>query len=135
MKGRQRNIDILDKVVSYCNQIDEVNQHCGNSHEALETDSVYKNAVAMCILQIGELVGLLSDDFRETYDNVPWKDIRGMRNIAAHRYGSFDTGKLWETVTEDIPFLKQYCEEIVSSYLVLEQETVDEPTHEPDMSM
>ena len=28
------------------------------------SDKIYRNAVALCILQIGELAGKLSDDFR-----------------------------------------------------------------------
>ena len=33
-----------------------------------------------------------------------------MRDKAAHHYWSFDVDILWETVTEDIEPLKNYCE-------------------------
>jgi uncharacterized protein with HEPN domain len=39
----------------------------------------------MCIIQIGEYVGRLSEDFKDTNDNIPWKRIKGMRNIATHQ--------------------------------------------------
>ena len=45
---------------------------------------------------------------------MPWKDIRSIRNIAAHNYGELDNEVLWETVTDDIPKLKDYCENILS---------------------
>ena len=53
------NTDILKKIIKYCMEIDEANKDFGNSIEMLKMKSTYKNAVAMCILQIGELVAHL----------------------------------------------------------------------------
>ena len=44
----------------------------------------------MCIVQIGENVGGLSDEFKEKYDSIPWRDIKGMRNITTHKYDNMD---------------------------------------------
>lgn len=46
----------------------------------------------MCILQIGELSGYLSEDFKEIYSDVSWESIKGMGNFMAHRYGNIDMG-------------------------------------------
>jgi len=73
-----------------------------------------KNAISMCILQIGELVGKLSNEFKNTYNAMPWKDIKAMRNIAAHNYGEIDLEVLWETVSTDVPILREYCEKILN---------------------
>ena len=123
---RKKNVDILRKMVRYCDEIDVTNTEFGNTLEALKAKSTYKNAVAMCIFQIGELTTHFTEDFRATYTKVPWKDIKNMRNIAAHRYDSFDLGILWETVTDDIPELREYCELIIRQFEVLEQEAIDE---------
>ena len=40
---------------------------------------------------------------------VPWRDIKHMRNHVAHHYGYFDFDILWEVITEDIPDLKAFC--------------------------
>ena len=48
------------------------------------------------------------------HDKIPWRDIVGMRNIAAHAYGSIDMEMLWTTVTDRIPELKDYCLSIVN---------------------
>jgi len=116
-----RNIEILEKMAKYCNEIDEANKEFGNSIEVLKSKSSYKNAVAMCILQIGELTTHLSDDFKTNYTDMPWKDIKKMRNIAAHRYGTIDIDILWDTVENDIPALRNYCNEIIENYNMTEQ--------------
>jgi len=109
------DIEVLKRMVSYCSDICNAIKRFGASFEALQTDKDYKNSVAMCILQIGELTTHLTDDFKQTYKEMPWQDIKNMRNVAAHHYGKFDTTKLWETITEDIPQLRDYCNEIIQN--------------------
>ena len=94
-------------------QIEETVNRFGNSYDVFTEDYVYQNACAMCILQIGELVGNLSEDFKTSYNGVPWKNIKGMRNIFAHNYGNMSILATWETVTEDIPMLRKYCIDII----------------------
>ena len=132
MSNSPKNIDILRKIIGYCRQIDEANEMFKHSFNELTTKYTYKNAVAMCILQIGELTTHLSDDFKATYNEMPWQDIKGIRNIAAHRYGSFDVNKLWETITVDVPALKAYCESIVRQHEVLEQGALSETELDSD---
>ena len=62
-----RNIYILEKIIKYCDEIDQANEDFGKSFEILNSKSSYKNAVAMCILQIGELITHLTDDFKSIY--------------------------------------------------------------------
>ena len=80
-----------------------------------ESDPIYRSAAALCILQIGELVGKLTDDFREQHPAVPWRQIKAMRNIVAHSYGSVDPETNWEIITSDIPDLKRYCQVILEN--------------------
>ena len=56
-------------------------------------DRDYRNSVCMSLLQIGELTGHLTEDFREgTKDSIYWPAIKGMRNLFAHNYGAVDVG-------------------------------------------
>ena len=114
MKLPDRNISILEHIIKYCDQIEETVRRFGNSYAVFSEDEIYRNAAAMCILQIGELAGKLTDDFRREYPYAPWKQIRGMRNIVAHSYGTVDPEITWEIIEEDIPALKQYCNDIVT---------------------
>ena len=61
MSSKERDAYILGKIVQYCNEADETVQRFGDSIETMRADNIFKNAAAMCILQIGELVGHLSD--------------------------------------------------------------------------
>lgn len=113
MKPLDRNISILSHIVTYCDQIELTVQRFGDSKDIFQNDPIYRNAAALCILQIGELVGNLSDEFRVQHPGVPWREIKAMRNIVAHRYGMVDPETTWEIIQEDIPTLKQYCQNII----------------------
>lgn len=85
----------------------------------------------MCVLQIGELAGKLTEDFRDaTSDEIPWRAVRGLRNIVAHTYGKVDSNSLWETITGDIPELKAFCLRQVE---LLEEENVVDEMSEQNM--
>ena len=84
----------------------------------------------MCILQIGELSKYLTDDFKNLYSEIPWKQIRGIRNIFAHDYGSIDVLTIWNTINYNIPELKDFCENILAQNKSLNQEAL----HDADIS-
>ena len=110
MKPLDRNISILEHIVGYCDQIEETIRRFGNDYGVFSTD-----AAALCVLQIGELAGKLTDEFRAEHPGAPWRQIRGMRNIVAHSYGTVDPEITWEILTEDIPKLKAYCCRIINA--------------------
>lgn len=121
MQGN-RNVDILLHIVDYCNEINSTIKRFGNDYGTFSKDSVYQNAVALCVLQIGELTTHFTEDFKNTYNKMPWNQIKALRNVVAHNYGKIDKEILWETILNDIPQLQEYCEEIVKQFEAMLQE-------------
>lgn len=100
----------LEKIEEYCQDIRTTVSRFGSDLDSFRQDPVYQRAVAFCILQIGELVGGLSQDFRAaTQDQIPWAQIKNMRNIVAHDYGSIDLETVWDTALNSIPRLQDFC--------------------------
>jgi uncharacterized protein with HEPN domain len=113
ISNEQRNRTVLKKIIQYCDEIEQIKKRFNISLEILQTDFVYRNAVAMSLLQIGELTTYLTDDFKTQYNDIAWKDIKAVRNIAAHDYEKFDLEIIWKTITIDIPKLRTQCREII----------------------
>lgn len=113
----ERDAEVLRGILNYCEQIDDANRQFNSSKDDFSRNSVYRNAVAMCVLQIGELAKHLSDDYKlHTADEIPWHQVQGLRNVVAHEYGKIDADLLWETITEDIPQLRDFCTEQFTQY-------------------
>ena len=47
-----RDMNIIEKMLDYCNQIEEANTTFHRSYETFKVNSVYKNAVCLCLMQI-----------------------------------------------------------------------------------
>ena len=79
--------------------------------QRLAADIDYQKSISFSLLQIGELSGKLSEEFRSrTAAQIPWGSIRGMRNWFAHNYGSMSQDVIWKSALEDIPVLLSFCE-------------------------
>jgi uncharacterized protein with HEPN domain len=75
---------------------------------------VYKNAVTMPILQIGELAKQLSKDFINEHSEIPCKSIMGMRYIFTHHYGSVRIEDIWKTSHIDIDILRCFLNDVLA---------------------
>jgi len=80
-------------------------------------DKRTQQAVVMSLIIIGEAATKIMDNypaFVEKHANVPWRNMRGMRNRIAHGYFEINFEVVWETVCSALPeLLKQLS--IVSS--------------------
>ena len=109
----ERDKDILERIIKYCDEINQTIAMFDNTLETLKANVVYKNAVSMCILQIGELTTHFSKEFITTASQIPWESIKKMRNIVAHHYGKFSIEILYGTIMESIPELREYCQKLI----------------------
>ena len=111
----ERDFSIIEKMAQYCAEIEEAHHSFGRSFARFSSSSLYRNAVCLCIMQIGELVNHLSEDFKQQHDDIPWRQIRGMRNIVAHEYGHIDVDVVWATATEGLAQIRQFCESVLKA--------------------
>lgn len=106
----------LEHIRDYCDEIQKTISRYGKSFDVFDQDADYQRSVSFCILQIGELSGGLSAEFRqETADRIQWGPIKGMRNLVAHSYGSMSRDIIWETAITDIPVLRSFCDEYLTA--------------------
>lgn len=105
----------IRKIREYCIEIQKTIDRYGNSFDNFEKDNDYQRSIAFSILQIGELGGGLSEEYRKaTSHRIQWGPMKGMRNMVAHSYGSMSRAIIWETATIDIPALLTFCDEQLS---------------------
>ena len=102
----------IEHIRDYCMEIAKTITRYGNSFDVFNSDADYQRSISFCILQIGELGGKLSAEYRAaTANRVQWGPIKGMRNLVAHSYGSMSNDIIWETAVTDIPQLMAFCNE------------------------
>ena len=112
---KNKDVQIVKKIISYCDDISSLLTRYDMSYKNYREDISFQYSCNMCIIQIGELVSRISDEFRDEYTNIPWNAIKKMRNLHAHDYDNIDLNIVWNTLTDDIPILKQQMKDILSS--------------------
>ncbi|MBQ3463024.1 MAG: hypothetical protein IJH36_07925, partial [Clostridia bacterium] len=71
-----RDALILQKIIEYSDEIQATIDRFSLDRDKFAGDFVVKNAVAMCILQIGELTANLTDEFKAANSDIPWREIK-----------------------------------------------------------
>ena len=75
------------------------------SAQELEADYMRFNSVAMDMVQTQEAARKLSVGFLEEVPQLPWHELRGLRNAIVHEYDEIDPDALYVTATVDVPRL------------------------------
>jgi uncharacterized protein with HEPN domain len=75
----------------------------GMSFETFADDELRVDAVMRNIGVIGEAARNVPADVQARYPNIPWDEMRRIRNVVIHAYFAVDLPVLWQTVQEDIP--------------------------------
>lgn len=78
-----------------------------------ESDRKAVLASVACIQIMGEACNHVPDEIKIKYTEIPWAQIRGMRNKIAHEYFELDVGILWLTCKKDVPSLKPKLQKIL----------------------
>lgn len=62
---------VLEHIAYYCAEIQNSRKRYGDNLESFVADRDYQRSVCMCLIQIGELVRLISEEFRSKYTEIP----------------------------------------------------------------
>jgi len=106
---RVRIEDILDA-------IDNIEHYvAGLDFDAFEADRKTVDAVERNLEIIGEATANLPDEVLARWPEVPWRYMKGVRNLLAHEYFGVDVGILWQTIQEDLPAITPLLHMVLAS--------------------
>jgi len=64
---------------------------------------------------IGEAVKRLSPELRQSYPDIPWRRMAGVRDVLIHDYAGINLEEVWNVVEQNLPSLKLKILEILSA--------------------
>lgn len=73
--------------------------------QVVDDDPIVRLAAEAAVTRIGEAARHLPDEITALAPDVPWAQIRGMRNVMTHAYFDIETDVVWTTIDRDIPAL------------------------------
>ena len=87
----------------------------GMTFEEFVGDARTMDAVIRNLMTMGESIRWIPEPILEAHPQVPWRTLRGVRNVVVHEYFGVDSEILWETVRTDLPPLAPKLEAILQS--------------------
>jgi len=81
----------------------------------LDKDDKLALAVVRLLEILGEAAKGVSDQCRQTYSSIRWRQIAGTRDRLIHGYFDIDLDIVWKIVSIDLPPLIMHLEEILSN--------------------
>lgn len=85
----------------------------GMSFAEFEKDPKTIKAVLYNLAVIGEVASQLLPEVELLSPEIPWVDIRGIRNLIIHEYFRVNLNIIWETIQTDLPPLVYQLEELL----------------------
>jgi len=88
-------IDYSNKVISYCANINDINEFMDNS--------LVVEACALNLIQIGELVNKIDKSFINDNPHIPWRAVYNLRNRIVHDYEGLIYMLIWKIIKQNLP--------------------------------
>ncbi len=99
----QRDNAYIEDILSSAERI--VFKLDGLNLEEFDVDFDLQDIVIRRLTIIGEASNRLSKEFKSRYPELPYIQMKGMRNFIIHEYDEIDTEIIWKTCTEELPKL------------------------------
>lgn len=94
---RLRIEDILDAAGRIARYVE------GKDLAAFESNELILDAVSRCFGIFGEAAKPIPENVVAAHPEIPWAEMRAMRNIVVHEYFGVTNETLWKTAREDLP--------------------------------
>lgn len=91
-------LDAIEKIEEFLEGVDE---------GKFLSDSLLQSGVIYQIQIIGEAARNISKELKDKYEEIPWKEIVGMRSKLVHDYFGIEETAVWDTAKKDLPKLKK----------------------------
>lgn len=106
-----RNEIIIHKMLGY---IDKILRYCDNTtYDDFENNSLLLEACVFNLSQIGELCSKVDSEYISAHPDIPWKQMRGLRNKIVHDYEGVNLNLVWEIISNDLLELERQLKELV----------------------
>lgn len=103
----------VDRILAYCSDLRSEAELAGNQ---LKFDACIRNFQIL-----GESSAKVPKEIQSELSEIPWAEIKGMRNILVHEYFGVSSSVIWATVQKELPELQDALNRAIQRY--------DQPVH------
>ncbi|MEA5574079.1 DUF86 domain-containing protein [Calothrix sp. UHCC 0171] len=87
--------------------IARIEEYTSEGRDVFIQTPMIQDAVIRNFEIIGEATKRLSPELRNSYSDVPWQQMAGLRDVLIHDYLKVNLNLVWEIVDRNLPELKE----------------------------
>lgn len=95
-------LEALNRTCDYCQSIQSLDQ--------FEKENKTFDACVRNLQILGDAANHVPAPIQKEMKDIPWKEIKGMRNILVHEYFGVSPSIVWSTIQKDLPTLRSKLE-------------------------
>jgi uncharacterized protein with HEPN domain len=76
-------------------------------------DAIRREAVCFCLIVVGEACDRVLKEFQTVPPDIPWADIKAMRNVLVHEYWQIDDVIVYNVARNEAPRLAEQLDALV----------------------
>lgn len=97
-------LDAIKRIEGYLRGVDK---------DDFQKNLMMQDAVMHQIEIIGEASNNVSEEFQERHLELPWMEMRAIRNKIVHDYREVNLNVIWDTAKNDLPPLKKQIRKLL----------------------
>lgn len=75
------------------------------TREEFFANNMLFDSVIRQFIVLGEAASRVSVDIQEKHPDIPWDEMRRLRNFVVHQYDEINRQTIWDTIHKDLPSL------------------------------
>lgn len=87
----------------------------GMSYQSFRENQMAIDAVVRNLEIIGEAANNVPAEVQQRYSDLPWIEMRGIRNLLIHEYFGVSVEIVWKTVRENLPPVAVRLQELLQN--------------------
>lgn len=85
------------------------------TYEEFAASRLIFDAVVRNVSVLGEAARRMPPEIQEQFPDVPWSEMRTMRNFVVHQYDEVNPQTIWDTIHQDFPSLVDQLHTILAN--------------------
>ncbi|MCM0582707.1 DUF86 domain-containing protein [Weissella diestrammenae] len=112
--SNNKDIRYLESMLIYLDQVNDIAS--SKPMDLIITEyGLELSSILMKLTQVGELVGRLSFNTIEEYPDVPWRELKGLRNVIVHEYEDIRLQEIKNIILNNIPDTEEQLRNVLQN--------------------
>ena len=112
MENKISDLERARHILEAINHIEDFSKNI--DFEGFKENILVRSAIERQLMIVGEASVYITEETKNQYPQIPWRQIRGFRNFVVHEYFGVSYQMEWSVIVAHLPNLKVASQQIIN---------------------